>query len=184
MFALLQRWDVLVLLTIQNWHNPVLDFLMPIITHLGSGGILWIALAITLLFFKKTRKFGILIGVSLLLSMILGNYILKPLVARPRPFETVSGVSMLITPPDGYSFPSGHTITSFAAATVLWFRSWKLALPATIVASLIGFSRMYLFCHYLTDVAAGALLGAAVAVAVVLLYRWTLGRRYPLQPQH
>ena len=79
------------------------------------------------------------------------------------------------------SFPSGHTSSSFAAATVLWFRSWKLALPATVLASAIGFSRLYLFCHYPTDVFIGALVGAGAAVLLALLYKVTLDKRWSLR---
>lgn len=181
MFTQLQQWDEAILLAIQQWHNPVTDFLMPIITTLGNGGMVWIALVVTLLLFKRTRKFGLLIGVSLLTSTLLGNFVLKPLVARPRPFLKMPEVPMVIPQPGGYSFPSGHTISSFAAAMVLWFYSWKLALPATAMATVIGFSRMYLFCHYTTDVLGGAILGSAIALLTVLAYHLTMGKRYPLR---
>ncbi|MDD5952252.1 MAG: phosphatase PAP2 family protein [Oscillospiraceae bacterium] len=181
MLALLQHWDTQLLLMIQGWHNPLLDFLMPIITTLGSGGMLWIALTILLLIFRRTRKIGIVMGLSLIVSALLGNFVLKPFIARARPFEAMPEIPMIISQPTGYSFPSGHTISSFAAAMVLWFYSWKLALPATILAGAIGFSRMYLFCHYPSDVLAGALLGILIALVMVFLYRITFGRRYPLR---
>ena len=47
-------WDSSALLALQGMHNPVLDFLMPIITTLGNGGMLWIALTAVLLIFRKT----------------------------------------------------------------------------------------------------------------------------------
>ncbi len=181
MLTQLQQWDTALLLAIQQWHNPVTDFLMPLVTALGNGGMVWIALAAALLLGKRTRKFGLLIGASLLAASLLGNLALKPLIARPRPFLAMPEVPMLIDRPGGYSFPSGHTISSFAAAMVLWFYSWKLALPATVLAAAIGFSRVYLFCHYPADVLVGALLGSAVAVLLALLYQVTLGRRYPLR---
>lgn len=182
MLEQLQLWDQSLLLAIQGLHNPFLNFLMPIITTLGNGGMLWIALTAVLLIFRRTRKVAIVMGVSLLAAAVLGNLVLKPLIDRPRPFETLPQITMLIPRPTGSSFPSGHTISSFAAATALWFCSWKLALPATALAAAIGFSRMYLFCHYPTDVAAGALLGILIAVAAALIYRATLGRRWPLRP--
>ena len=144
-------WDSSALLALQGMHNPVLDFLMPIITTLGNGGMLWIALTAVLLIFRKTRRIAIVMGAALLLTAVVTSLILKPWIARPRPFATFPWISMIIPEPSGFSFPSGHTSSSFAAATVLWFRSWKLALPATVLASAIGFSRLYLFCHYPTD---------------------------------
>lgn len=181
MFEQIQQWDEAVLLAIQNLHNPVLDFLMPIITTFGNAGMVWISLALILLIPRRTRKFGFIMGAALILAAVLGNLIIKPSVARLRPFYAMPQVEMLIPHPDGFSFPSGHTISSFAAATVLWFCSWKLALPATILAAVIGFSRMYLFCHYTTDVVAGALLGIFCALLMVFLYHITFGRRWPLR---
>lgn len=182
MFEPFQLWDESVLLAIQNLHNPVLDFLMPIITHIGDAGIVWIALAALLLIPRKTRKFGIVLGAALALNVLCTNIILKPLIARPRPFDTIAAdVVMLIPKPDDFSFPSGHTAASFAAAAALWFCSWKLALPATALASLIAFSRLYLYCHYPTDIIGGMIMGTLAALAVVLLYRVTFGRRWPLR---
>ena len=182
MFEQIQQWDEAVLLAIQNLHNPVLDFLMPIITHLGDVGAIWIVLAAVLLIPKRTRKFGLILGAALAVSALTVNIILKPMVARPRPFDVIPAeITMLLPKPDDFSFPSGHTSASFAAAAVLWFCSWKLALPTTILASLIAFSRMYLYCHFPTDVIAGMVIGTLAALLMVLVYRLTLGRRWPLR---
>ena len=59
----------------------------------------------------------------------------------------------------GYSFPSGHTGSSFAAAFALYYYNKKEGILALILAALIGFSRMYLSVHYPTDVLAGFVLG-------------------------
>lgn len=183
MFEQIQQWDQAVLLAIQDWHNPVLDVIMPIVSILGNSGIIWVLLTVCLLLFKRTRKIGILVGISLVAAAILGNFILKPIIARPRPFITMPEVAMIIPEPHGYSFPSGHTISSFAAATVLWRFSWKAALPATLLAAAIGFSRMYLFCHYTTDVLAGMLIGVAVALLTILGYQLLFVRRNRVQRQ-
>ena len=73
--------------------------------------------------------------------------------------------------PDGapYSFPSGHTMASFAAATVLWHWNRKVGLAAYLLAGMIAFSRLYLFVHFPSDVLAGALLGCLVGIAAVRL---------------
>ena len=58
-----------------------------------------------------------------------------------------------------YSFPSGHTIASFEAATVLLKNSKKMGIPAMILAVLIAMSRLYLYVHYPTDVLFSVILG-------------------------
>lgn len=177
----LLSWDTSLLLAIQELHNPVLNFLMPIITTLGNSGMLWIALTAVLLIFRKTRRIAIVMGVALLLTAVVTSLILKPWAARPRPFTSLPWVSMMIPQPSGFSFPSGHTSSSFAAATALWFRSWKLGLPATVLAGVIGFSRLYLFCHYPSDVLIGALIGIAAAVLTAIVYKVTVGKRWPIR---
>ncbi len=144
----------------------VLDKVLPIITKLGDAGIFWIIVAIALLFFKKTRKIGIMTGVALLLGLIIGNLTLKPLVARTRPYD-MPGVEMdlLIERLSDKSFPSGHTLASFEAATVLLINDKRLGIPAIILASVIAFSRLYLYVHYPTDVLGGIVLGVLIAFA-------------------
>lgn len=108
----------------------------------------------------KTRKVGILVSVALLLDVLTCNVILKPLIARTRPYDVNKAVELLIRAPRDYSFPSGHTAASFAAAAALWFADKKkLAIPALVLAVLIAFSRMYFYVHYPTDVLGGAILG-------------------------
>lgn len=131
---------------------------MPLLTKLGDGGILWICCTVMLLLFRKTRKAGAAMAVSLALEVICCSVILKPLVARPRPYD-VNAVQPLIPPLSDYSFPSGHTGAAFAAASSLFFSKNRLWIPALVIAVLMGFSRLYLYVHYPSDVLAGALLG-------------------------
>lgn len=136
-----------------------LDMAMPLITALGNGGILWVICSLILVLFPKTRKAGIAMAVSLVLEVICCNVLLKPVVARLRPCDADTAVQLLIPHPEGFSFPSGHTGASFAAAAALFFGKNRMGVPAFIMAALIGFSRIYLYVHYPTDVLAGALLG-------------------------
>lgn len=136
-----------------------LDVLAPIITYLGEGGVLWILLALVLLWKRETRRAGLAIALGLVVDVVLCNCILKPLVARPRPFS-VREVTLLIAPPTDWSFPSGHTAASFTAAAALWRSGSRLKVPALVLALLIGLSRIYLYVHYPSDVFFGALLGA------------------------
>ena len=139
--------------------NDVLDCIMPLITKLGDGGIVWICLSLLLILCRKTRKTGIAMAVSLVLEALCCNIILKPFVARIRPCDVNTAVQLLVPRPSDYSFPSGHTGASFAAASALFFSKSRLWIPSLLLAILIGFTRLYLYVHYPSDVLAGALVG-------------------------
>ena len=144
----------------ESVRNPILDSIMIFITSLGNGGMIWIAATIVLLIPKKTRKAGIMSAVALLGSLIINNNIVKNIVQRPRPFVTFTDLQIIIPTPSEFSFPSGLTSSSFAAAAVFYRHlPKKLGLPAVILAGLIGFSRLYVGVHYPTDVIAGVLMG-------------------------
>ena len=159
--------DLAILQWIQdNLRCGVLDTIMPAVTALGSGGVLWLALAAVLLLRPKTRRTGWMLLGALALETVCCNLLLKPLVARPRPFALEPGVKLLIAPPGDFSFPSGHTAAGFAAVSALYFGKSRLWLPALAAAVLIAFSRLYLYVHYPSDVLAGAVLGVACGWAV------------------
>ncbi len=145
------------------------DKLFTLITHLGDAGIFWIALAVVFLFFKKTRRMGICMGIALVLGLIFGNGILKNVFQRTRPFyyegAAITKEILLIGIPSDYSFPSGHTLASFNAAFAILFHNKKWGAGALVLAALIAFSRMYLFVHFPTDILGGILLAAICATA-------------------
>lgn len=159
-----------ILYAINNLHNPILDKIMITITSLGNAGLVWIGLAVFLIFIKKTRKCGILMLVSMLLGLILGNGILKNLIARDRPCWLDPNVPLLIPNPEDYSFPSGHTLASFEAAVMIFLHDKKWGAISFIFAGLIAFSRMYLFVHFPTDILGGMALGAIISIAVYYGY--------------
>ncbi len=142
--------------------SPFLDVLAPFVTRLGSGGLLWIALGVALMFNRRLRKWGIAMLVTLLIGWGFGEFVLKNLIMRPRPFVADPGlVTELVTSPQSFSFPSGHSLSAICAATVLLFapikKRWKALVFA--VAVLIALSRLYLAVHFPTDVLAGTILG-------------------------
>ncbi len=148
-------------------HNPVTDAVFPVITYLGEAGLFWLGLLGILALFQKTRRCGLLGICAVAVGFLLGELILKGLVCRPRPFVAAPELYPgLIPRPSGYSFPSGHTCASFAAASVLWKHFKKAGTAALVLAALIGFSRLFLFVHYPTDVLAGMALGVLSAAAV------------------
>ena len=151
-----------------NLWCPLLDAVMPVITVLGDAGIFWMVIAAALLLFKKTRRVGLGMGIAMLMGLLLCNLTLKPLCQRPRPYDYQFDVfnkliPLLIEQQHDFSFPSGHTIASFEAAGVIAQNNKKWGIPALILASLIAFSRLYLYVHYPTDVLVSVLLGLALA---------------------
>ena len=142
-----------------NLRTPVLDLLMPAITALGNGGLIWIVLAAGLRLMPGHRKAGAAVLAGLALEVVCCNLVLKPLVARVRPCDINTAVQLLIARPDDFSFPSGHTGAAFAAVSALCASGNRLWIPSLILAVLIAFSRLYLYVHYPTDVLAGAVIG-------------------------
>ena len=127
-----------------NLQCRFLDVFFSTVTKLADSGIFWILLAVMFLFFKKTRKTGLMMGVALLCGLIVGNLTLKPLIGRIRPYDLNPGVSLLIDKLHDFSFPSGHTLSSFEGATVLLIRDKRFGIPAMILAAIIALSRLYL----------------------------------------
>ena len=155
-----------ILYALQKMHTPWLDKVMVFITKLGDEGIFWLILAAFLLLFKKTRKCGLSIMISMAVCYLLGNMFLKNVIARPRPCSMDSSIALLIPTPGEFSFPSGHTLHGFTAATAIFLYFKKPGIAALILAALIAFSRMYLFVHFPTDILAGMILGIGVAILV------------------
>ena len=164
--------DFSILDFIQNHlRNGVLDWLMTRISMLGNAGVIWIVISIVLLSIKKYRKCGITLVIGLLLGLLIGNIILKPLVARPRPCWINSDIALLIASPKDFSFPSGHTLSSFIAAIILLKEDKKFGYVAMILAILIAFSRMYLYVHFPSDILAGVVLAILIGFAAIRISR-------------
>ena len=152
-----------------NLWCPFLDTVMPIITVFGDGGIFWIAIAVLLFLTKKHRKTGLGMAFALAMGLLVCNIILKPGVARMRPYDFqmeyfAKEITLIAGGMHDFSFPSGHTIASFEACTVLMLGNKKFGIPATVLAVLIAFSRLYLYLHYPTDVIASVILGTAFGI--------------------
>ena len=86
MLEAIYNFDLSVFNAVFSLHNEVLNTVMTAITHLGEAGVLWIVIAVLMLLFKKTRKYGLMLAGALLVMEVVNNEILKELVSRPRPF--------------------------------------------------------------------------------------------------
>ena len=167
--------DRSILDAVQAIRCPFLDAFMPAFSSLCNAGILPILLALVLLIPKKTRRIGLTIGVALTLGLIFGNGILKNVVGRVRPYAVdpalVTEAQLLVAPLKDWSFPSGHTLAAFEAAVSVRFYSKLWGRVALVIAVLFGFSRLYLYVHWPSDVLAGAVLGTGFAVAAYYIIR-------------
>ena len=148
------------------------------ITMLGDSGWFWIALSLLLMVPRRTRWIGITSLAAIVIGALITNVTLKNLVARTRPYEVVEGLVLLIEKQRDYSFPSGHTCASFAAAGVYWrMLPKKFGIPLVILAAMIAFSRLYVGVHYPTDVLAGLLIGLFAAWAARHMQKYVRSHR-------
>lgn len=170
--------DILIFIQ-ENIRNGILTPVFTAITALGNSGIAWVAVSLLLLIPKSTRKAGVASLLALIVSLLINNLTLKNLVARVRPYDAIEGLVPLIPKPWDFSFPSGHTGSSFASAWVLFRRlPRRFGIPALVMAGLIGLSRLYVGVHYPTDVLFGVASGifsGMVAEALVNM-AWKKGK--------
>ena len=160
----------------EHIRNSFLDPVMMVLSYMGEYGVFWILLAIILLFFRKTRAAGVCVLAAMALGFLCGDIIIKNIIARPRPFLLNPSVNMNIPGPTSYSFPSGHSISAFAAVTALFGmlkeKRW-IAYSGLVLAILIVFSRMYNYVHYPSDILGGITLGIITGLFMVFIFKKT-----------
>lgn len=151
------------------YHHHFLNHIMIFITGIGDFGMIWIGIVLILSTKIETRLLAQKILFALLLATIVGQVTIKSLVRRPRPCHRYKIDNMIVSVPTDFSFPSGHTTSSFACATTLFLFYPKIGLCFLIFACIMAFSRIYLFVHYLSDVVFAALLGITIAIVISLI---------------
>ncbi|MGZ7119292.1 MAG: phosphatase PAP2 family protein [Methanobacterium sp.] len=186
-FNIVLNYNILLFYSINNGlENNILNFIMPLLTNFGSL-VAWCIICGFLYLFggNKAKKVAILGLMALFISNGL-IYLLKPIIAEPRPFLVLGNVHQLVPENEIYSFPSGHTASSFAAATVIGLnyalklgnKTFKLIYPLTIFAAVIGFSRIYIGIHYPLDIIFGAFIGVSCALTVLKLEKSIFQNKY------
>ena len=134
-------------------------------SYVSAALVIIVSLALSWTLFGNMNA-AIAVIAGLIVGVIIGNILLKNLIARERPCWINETVQMLISTPQDYSFPSGHTLSSFVAATIIMHHDKRLGIAAYVFASIIAFSRLYLYVHFPTDILAGALLGIIIGLIV------------------
>lgn len=157
-------------LLLNTYHSGFVDILFRIVTNLGDG-IVSILLAIILFILKKRKKAATLLIAYASSSLLV--QIMKRIYDLPRPRLMLEQLNIDypnfvvgVTLHDHHSFPSGHTASAFALATVmvLVFKKRKISIPCIVWASMVGYSRIYLAQHFLIDVLIGMFLGIICAL--------------------
>lgn len=149
-----------------NLANPACDAVIKILIRIPGVFFIILIGAVGLFVGKKYTKLSSLIFLSSYAISIAAYRAIKFIVERPRPFVTLDNVRLLLGPRSGFSFPSGHAVTSFCLATVIAIRYPKMRYPIFIAATLVALSRPYIGVHYPSDILAGSVLGILVGYVV------------------
>lgn len=160
MLKIIQRFDWSVMRWIQKTLKcDALDFIMPKVTQLGTGGAVWLFAAVLMLMSTRYQEYGVAMLAALASGVLVGNIFLKNMVGRHRPCWLDEAIALLVKNPKDYSFPSCHTLASVIAAVVLTSANPRFGLIAIPLAAIIAFSRLYLYVHFPSDVLASIALG-------------------------
>ena len=158
-------------LVLNGFHTSVLDTFFKYFTQIGG----WVPCAVAGMFllFKKWRISVVILAGQLVATLITTP--IKRIIRAPRPsvilsdlgidFPIVEGVDLHTT----LSFPSGHTsaVFSFCFALALFCTKWWQKMLCLLLATLGGYSRIYLSQHFLEDVLAGSVIGVASILVLI-----------------
>jgi undecaprenyl-diphosphatase len=154
-------------------HTATSDRYVSVLSDLGEG-LGWVAggAVLAMLGGPKGRRAGLATALASLAATFIVQQRVKPLFRRVRPFVNREARVVGIRPPD-HSFPSGHTASSFAAATALAFFYPRVAPLAYTLATGVAVSRVHLGVHFPSDTA----VGAAIGIGIGTFSAWVFKRR-------
>jgi len=171
LWGYIEQRDLRLMRRLHRWRAPRWIRLLVILSSRLGDGLIWYVLGVFILFFGGQRRLDAFAsGLTAALVAILVFRRLKIISRRPRPCHIEPHCWAVLTPPDQFSFPSGHTMTSFAIAISIgsFYPQYQPGLLA--MAATIALSRIILGMHFLTDVLAGALLGIGIGYASFCLF--------------
>jgi len=156
-----------------SYHRPWLDGAFWTLSALGTAGSVWLAMAAVMAAWRpRLRAAAWQVVLALLCTQFVVDWVIKPLVARPRPFITDPTSFVVGYYPTTMSFPSGHAALSMAAAVVMAHALPRGNVWLYLLAVLIGASRVFIGVHYPLDVAVGGLVGLGVGTVVTGRRAW------------
>ncbi len=149
-------------------HNQFFNIFFSFFSMIGIAAFVWIIIVLLLIVFEEKRHHWFIASflISVLITAVVVNVVIKNIVQRPRPASIIYHLSSYICPPD-FSFPSGHAAVSLAAAVVLAYFDKKRGWFYYSVAGIIGLSRIYLGCHFFLDVIGGGIIGYLIGSFVL-----------------
>ena len=172
MLSYIARRDHTLMRRVNRWHAPRWIRVWMLCATRGGDGWLWYSMGLMILLMGGDRRFQAVGAGAIAAGLGIASFLrLKKATGRRRPgaFEPHCWATLL--PPDQFSFPSGHTITAFAVAVSLSRFYPELAVGLLFCALSVAASRVLLGMHFLSDVVAGAAIGATVACGSVWLVR-------------
>lgn len=203
---MMNSWELDILKRVNiDWHNPILDWLMPAISAINAW-IPFFVIAVLLVLWKGGAR-GRLMLVCLALAIAIGDglvsNVLKKSTGRIRPRDVLEGLVVrdlgdgkpgetqferLFKPAQqrpsqpredrrGKSFPSSHTVNMFAMATVIAMLNRRWGIVMYGVALLVGYSRLYVAAHWPSDIPISMGIGILVGWVTVHGVSWVL-RKY------
>jgi undecaprenyl-diphosphatase len=169
--ALLTCFVIITLLVVFDVFQPVDDLVLPFfavppdlvlpfsIVSDFLGTYIWLIICIPLFTSKKVENIvsGFLILINFGLGLLI-KFIFSILITRPRP------PNFTPFPLEGNSYPSGHTIRSFACAIPIILRKGLVFKSLFVISIITGITRMMIQVHFLSDILAGAILGLLIGL--------------------
>jgi undecaprenyl-diphosphatase len=165
-------------------HAPWADVLMAALSSVGRGGAVWIAVGTAAALCRpRLRPLLWQLILAVLLAHVAVDLVLKPSIARSRPFQSVLDARVVGARPATYAFPSGHAASAVAGAFVTTIMLPRMRGVLWALAVLIALSRIYVGVHYPLDVVVGAALGLAIGVLVTGGRAWYIHASSAAQDQ-